>query len=316
MKLGSTFINFKRLKGDEKIKREIYTTKLFYLLFLILILTTSISYASPHCAKKIISINPQTEIDAVKVCITADGKISDYNTYLLAKPYRLVIDLPNIRTSMLKKTWLIENPLVNKIRLGTDYRDKTRVVFDLSTEEEPLYKVTNQGDYLLVSFMKGSAFQASESTHQASSALSPSKVISFVSYERKNNSWEKVREITSPEKIIEITENANLGTAGTITSLELANDSQNAEVHIIADGRLIRYDTLYLTNPSRLVVDLFDVKAPMGDKTWEFKGPLLKQVRLGTYYDKKVRVVFDLKTGSDVPYEVRAEGERLIISLL
>ncbi|MGA1871594.1 MAG: AMIN domain-containing protein [bacterium] len=258
-----------------------------------------------HYAKNIISINPHKENNALKVRIAADGKIREYTTSLRAQPHQLVIDLPHMRSSMRGKLWSLKDPLVQKIRLGSSYHDKSQVVFDLSAAEV-LYKVVNQGEYLLVSFISSSSYESSNT----------SKLLSFTSYQRKNNTWEKVREIDNPENIIELTENSKLIPAGIITSLELGKDGENTEIYINADGILSRYEALYLTNPSRLVVDVFDVKAPMGDKTLKFTSPILKQVRLGTYHDKKVRIVFDLKPGAEILYEVSAEREKLIVSLL
>jgi len=126
------------------------------------------SVIDPHLAKRIISIKTEKGDHVFKVHIIADGKLKDYNSFRLLKPHRFVIDLPDTKSSAGQKTWIIDSPLVKKIRVGTSYKDKVRVVFDLFAEAEIHYKVKvfSKDDQLVVVFGSGSASPTGEHTHK------------------------------------------------------------------------------------------------------------------------------------------------------
>jgi uncharacterized protein YxeA len=120
---------------------------------------------SPLLAKRIISVQSEKGENVLKVKIIADGKLKDYKYFRLKMPHRFVIDLNNVKLSVDPKAFLLDSPLVKNIRIGTSYKDKVRIVFDLFPETEFYYKINvfSRGDQLIVAFISASAFSDIES---------------------------------------------------------------------------------------------------------------------------------------------------------
>ena len=92
---------------------------------------------------------------------------------------------------------------------------------------------------------------------------------------------------------------------------------EDIDVHIIGDGRFDKYDVSLLSDPPRLVVDLFGVKSTGLKDELSLSGPWAKRLRIGRHAEK-VRVVFDLRftPKGEFPFQVTVEENRLVVSLL
>ncbi len=114
---------------------------------------------SPLLAKRIISVQSEKGENVLKVKIFADGKLKDYKYFRLKMPHRFVVDLYNVQLSVDQKSLLIDSPLVKSIRIGTSYKDKVRIAFDLFPETEFHYEIDiiSQGDQLTVDLKSASA---------------------------------------------------------------------------------------------------------------------------------------------------------------
>ncbi|MDP2735825.1 MAG: AMIN domain-containing protein, partial [bacterium] len=86
------------------------------------------------------------------------------------------------------------------------------------------------------------------------------------------------------------------------------------EVEIVGDG-INQYRTFELRSPDRLVVDISNAVNRIRQKNLEVNTPPLKSVRIAQYSQRPLvsRVVLDLD--SKVPYQVRPNADRLLVSL-
>jgi hypothetical protein len=252
------------------------------------------SLAHPRLAKKIVSIRPETDDQGFKVHIIADGKIKDHNAFRVLIPHRLVMDLPGVQCSLKQKTLPVDSLLVKNIQLHTSNKDKLRVVFDLFPIAELPYKILSKDNQLIVLF--------------GSVAGSP-----IVKHREKT---QKVPPVSKPEKKEEVkggyVGKAALSPARKITAVEVETHDQGTKMHIVADGKPTRYTAFHLSDPARLVVDVFGVRSAMGKETMSFPNPLVKGVRLGTSYGQ-VRVVFDLVPQGELPYQIVQKNDRLVV---
>ena len=250
--------------------------------------------AQSQLAKKIVSIRSETNGQGFKVHIIADGKLKDYNSFRTMRPQRLVIDLPGIQSHYSQRTVFFGNLLVKSIQLDNSYKDKVRIVFDLLPKTELPYMVFSIGNQLIVAF--GSV---------------PGSPIA-----RHTENIQKVSPVSSPEKkevVLERDyEKPALTNTCKVTGIELETGKQGVKAYILVDGKLTRYDGFHLSDPPRLVVDLFGVQSAVG-KTMLFSNPLVKGIRLGTSYKDKVRVVFDLAPPSVPPYQIIREKDGLVV---
>jgi type IV pilus assembly protein PilQ len=100
-----------------------------------------------------------------------------------------------------------------------------------------------------------------------------------------------------------------------ILEIQQKASGEDLDVYITGNGRFDNYNTLFLPDPPRLVLDLFGVRST------EVKGPLIldghwvRRIRLGLH-SNKVRVVFDLihAPQAEVPYHITLGNDRLVVS--
>ena len=252
------------------------------------------SLAHPRLAKKIVSIRPETDDQGFRVHIIADGKIKDHSAFRVLIPHRLVMDLPGVQCSLKQKTLPVDSLLVKNIQLHTSNKDKLRVVFDLFPIAELPYKILSKDNQLIV--LLGSVAGSPTVKHREKTQKAPP--------------------MSKPEKKEEVkggyVGKAALSPARKITAVEVETHDQGTKMHIVADGKPTQYTAFHLSDPARLVVDVFGVRSAMGKETMSFSNPLVKGVRLGTSYGQ-VRVVFYLVPQGELPYQIVQKNDRLVV---
>lgn len=87
--------------------------------------------------------------DRVEVEIKGDGPMPDYRSFHLARPPRLVIDLPKMVNVSTKKNIDVGSQLLQNIRLGQT-PEKLRMVLTFPGTKLPPYKITKEGQDLKV----------------------------------------------------------------------------------------------------------------------------------------------------------------------
>ncbi len=84
------------------------------------------------------------------------------------------------------------------------------------------------------------------------------------------------------------------------------------DVRLELDGRIAKYDATTIPNPSRVVVDLWNLANVTGKKEILVSTADVTRVRIGKHPDK-VRVVVDL-AGGEKPYALARDGKSLVIA--
>jgi type IV pilus secretin PilQ/predicted competence protein len=80
----------------------------------------------------------------VKVIIKGDGPMPEYKSFQLARPSRLVLDIPKIVNASQKKNIDVGNPLLKDIRIG-QHPEKVRLVFTFPGTKIPTYQMLREG---------------------------------------------------------------------------------------------------------------------------------------------------------------------------
>jgi type IV pilus assembly protein PilQ len=101
--------------------------------------------------------------------------------------------------------------------------------------------------------------------------------------------------------------------AGRLLAIQQLSADQGVRFHLVGDGSLSDYNGFHLSDPPRVVVDLFGVRGSEVKKEMRLNHPLVRKVRVGVH-DGKVRVVFDLIPAGGVPYRIAAEGDQLAVT--
>jgi type IV pilus assembly protein PilQ len=110
-------------------------------------------------ASKILDIKQTVSGEDLDVYITGNGRLDNYNVFVLHDPPRLVLDLFGVRSTKVKDVMIPDGPWVRRIRVGL-HSNKVRVAFDLihSHKGEVPYQITFDADRLVVSFKSGPNF--------------------------------------------------------------------------------------------------------------------------------------------------------------
>jgi AMIN domain len=126
-------------------------------LFACLILTAN--YCPTWAAEQANITSVQVAPDLKHISIKCDGPVGRHSTFVIQKPYRLVLDLESTGLGKIPaKIHIGRNP-VNEIRLGYA-NSRARIVVDFGDNPVPSFKVDKQSNSLLVNLgVKAGAWQ-------------------------------------------------------------------------------------------------------------------------------------------------------------
>jgi hypothetical protein len=112
-------------------------------------------------ATEILDIQQKVSGEDLDVYITGNGRLDNYNVFVLRDRPRLVLDLFGVRSTKVKDVLISGGPWVRQVRVGL-HSNKVRVVFDLihSPKAEVPYQITFDDSHLVVSFKSGLGFPA------------------------------------------------------------------------------------------------------------------------------------------------------------
>jgi len=104
-------------------------------------------------ARNILSLDQEKTDTGIRIRIIGDGKLDMVKTMSLYDPPRLVLDFPRVLFHAGPAVYTCSSDAVRKIRVGTSYRDKTRIVFDLTGILGTPHRLDHQGNVLNVEFI-------------------------------------------------------------------------------------------------------------------------------------------------------------------
>ncbi|NWF55085.1 MAG: type IV pilus secretin PilQ [Syntrophaceae bacterium] len=98
-------------------------------------------------AKSLRGVDVSAKPEGIEVGLKGDGPIPDYNSFQLARPTRLAVDLPKMTNASGKANINVGNQLLKEIRIG-QHPDKIRVVFVFPEAKIPPYQLAKEEDQL------------------------------------------------------------------------------------------------------------------------------------------------------------------------
>ena len=108
-------------------------------------------------ASKFLSIHQLKMDEELRYYIVANGSLTDFVSFHLTNPPRLVVDLIGVKSTEIEGALSFGGPWVKKVRVGR-YTTKIRLVFDLIPEQGLPYDIVSGKDRLVVSFRSGVSF--------------------------------------------------------------------------------------------------------------------------------------------------------------
>ena len=95
-------------------------------------------------ARSLRGVDISAKADWVEVDLRGDGLIPEYNSFQLARPTRLAVDIPKMTNASGKANINVGNRLLKEIRIG-QHADKIRVVFTFPDAKIPQYQLAKEG---------------------------------------------------------------------------------------------------------------------------------------------------------------------------
>lgn len=232
-----------------------------------------------------------------KIEIAADKPIT-YTVYTLKEPNRTIIDLSQTKPGTVVVPQLAENSLIKKIDLvGTELTGGSLTRLTIETTEEIEFAVSgepNEKTKLVVAIPPQQVAKNNvSSSAEIVAAVTPSSSVDAVSLSSSEASV--VQNDVSPHLASSSLSPVIASTALQATPSEAALfslDVTSAGIVINTGLKLEKYKYFELSNPQRLVVDLYNVKNTLAAKSLAINSFGVENARLGAYPDK-VRIVFD-----------------------
>jgi len=225
-----------------------------------------------------------------KIEITADKPIT-YTSYSLTGPYRTVIDLSQTSPGTVVVPQLGANSLVKKIDLtSTDLTGGSLSRLTIETAEAVEFVVSSDATDTLKLLVAIPSTPVVENSISSAPVDATPVVPALVPANEMNSAPQVVSSVPPPDD----NDRGILPsfTEATLTSLDVTSNG----IAINTGLKVDKYKYFELSNPQRLVLDLYNVKNSVAPKTIALNSFGVENARLGTY-PNKVRIVFDsLKT--------------------
>jgi type IV pilus assembly protein PilQ len=229
--------------------------------------------------------------DSAEVVIRGDRRL-EFTLFRLQNPTRIVIDMPNADVASVQApTDLPESGLVKAITT-TQFRGKSgevaRVVVVM--RGEVAFDAKNQGNAIVLTARREAALGMTPAvTAQAEAPARPDAT--------------PVVELSGDEEPIPA--------ATRFSGIEAREAGGGTIVQLTTNGAVGRYEIEEVDNPARLVVDLYGIQGPKGDRK-ELSTPAVERARVAAH-DGRTRVVLDGKGGTLPQYNVAATDNGITI---
>jgi len=228
---------------------------------------------------KIKEISFREEPNYTRVIIEGSEPLKYTFFKLLTDPLRIAIDVPNGEFEAIPVPIEVNNGTLTQIDIG-QFEDKGRVEIGLTQTVN--YNITKVEKKLFVDVERAGVLEAKEKMEVAEEKIPP----------------EALKVKAKAEKI---------------TQIRVDKREKAVHVTLIADGKIENYNSFKLEKPSRLVIDIWNVKKEYPKNVIQIDHPLLKRVRVGKH-PKKTRFVFDSTTPQVPRFQIHKAENRLVVS--
>jgi len=255
-----------------------------------------------------------------KIEIFADKPIT-YTLYSLKEPNRTIIDLAQTKPGTVDVPRLAANALIKKIDLtGAELTGGSLTRLTIETTEEVEFVVSsepNEKTKLVVAIPSQQVAENSVSSPAETVAVvTPSSSVDAVSLTStapetpvvQNDASYQVAS-SNPSPVINSTAPQTTPSEAALIALDVTSTG----IAINTGLELQKYKYFELSNPQRLVVDLYNVKNTLAAKSLPINSFGVENARLGAYPDK-VRIVFDSQKKDFPRYTLEKTDNGLLVS--
>jgi len=230
------------------------------------------------------------------------SKPFEYTVFQQTGPPQVVIELPRAQLGKIPGPVEVKDGIINVVQYRQiEQPEKGGVRIEIGLERLVEYDVVSEGNFLYLNFAKPPI-------------LPPKEVKEAEKKEPEQKEPEKKElEKKEPEKK-EAAPAAPLRKATSLKEVKISVKVDGVKVDIKGDGLIPDYKSFPLASPTRLVVDLPQLRNASGRKNIDVGSRLLKDIRIGQHPDK-VRLVFTVPGAKLPPYQLSREGQELKLTL-
>ncbi len=241
---------------------------------------------------RVTSIDVLGEGDSVLI---ATNRAAQYTSFTLTSPLRLVVDLPEANLYDVLDSTKVNNKYLKTINIVT-YGGKEkigRIILELQEGVDHEVKTTEEG--VLIRLKRDPMANMPEGSIEDEAVVVASSGKVTVAENQAGNG-ETADDVMEP--------------ATTVEELQSFTRDTETVIQIISDGSIGKYNTFELSDPARVVIDVWDVTNKTGLKTLLVDEDHIKDVRIGNHPDK-VRFVIDIESNEIPPYVITRTGDHI-----
>lgn len=283
----------------------------------------------------ILALSISGEAESAELTIEAEGPIV-YTTYPQLNPRGVVIEIASGVWGVLEGPFEVNRGPIRKIvnkQIGYAFSPLARM--EVLLEEESHYDVRLiKSNRLNLHFLRKRGEKGENETKPEEANAPSAQEVNVV----KNNdpeemeNIEKLGNIEEPENIDEqenikepeninndmavspIREDVTIPTARKIVDFLITRESENARVVLIGDGEFRDFSYFLVTEPDRVVIDIWDVRRMFERSSFSGDGVYFDKVRFGDHPDK-VRVVIDVITKDGALCSLKRDANKLVFQI-
>jgi type IV pilus assembly protein PilQ len=263
--------------------------------------------------KTISAVEVQNDAGVTRIVLRG-AKDAIYTAFMREDPPRLIIELPDVAFEGVNTPISVKNGLVEDVTLGAfgDVKaghNMARVSIALAKAAE--YEVKPQGDEIAVELHASAQTADAAPAQQGPPDVSPDDEAAFAQA-ASDSAAAQPPAAPAPAATAKGAKTAKAAPAAAAKPAASATPAKAASaklkalvasangIEIQADGPIDNVDSFLLSNPDRVVVDLFGAKSGMTHAKQSFADGVVSQARIGEHPDK-VRVVLDLRMKTGKP---------------
>ena len=239
----------------------------------------------------------------------------NYTGFKLIDPLRLVVDLFGTVADGLPSPMVIEDEIIGKVEIIEFVHESqpiTRVEIGLNRDTAYLTDQA-QDEIWVIFFTDPQLIGTTEAQGEPIVHPEVEESLPEIKTEQTAETPQLLEE--EPMAPAQPTAEEPVAPASKILNIQQRASGADLDVSIIGNGRFDNYNTFIISDPPRLVLDLFGVRSTEVKDALILDGPWVRRIRLGLH-SNKVRVVFDLVHAleAEVPYQVTLGNDRLVVS--
>ncbi|GBE15284.1 MAG TPA: type IV pilus secretin PilQ [Proteobacteria bacterium] len=277
---------------------------------------------------RVLSVTGEDLPDRVRLTIDGSAPLT-YTVFRLSEPLRLIVDLADTDVTQLGDK--IDVSLGNVTSVVPEQFDEEagRIGrLEIGLSELWGYETSRVDNQIIIDFIKPVAVSEPEiAPAQAAVAVTPEEPVESPSTGMPQSGAPEVVELAVPgettteeanvtEAVAPVSEKPALEPATVVTKVLFYEENGHFSMELVGDGSLGKYDALNLTDPARLVVDVWGVSKGFKPRVIPVEMSGVARIRVGEHAKEgKLRFVLDLEAETVPPYVFDVRDDRLIVTL-